>query len=283
MNAIDTRPTNSVSSSGLEVESLRFAYQGTPVLHDINLTVTEGEFVCLLGHSGSGKTTLLRLLAGLETVASGNLSWQGRPITGPSLERGVVFQDYSLFPWMSLGDNIALALAKSHPEMEKKWRLNLAGEYLEMVGLAAAARKYPAELSGGMQQRGAIARTLALGSPVLLMDEPFGALDPVNRARLQDLVLDVWSNADPRRTVVFVTHDIEEAIYLADRIVILGSSPGRIIQELRVPFARPRVRQTLTRLPEFQALREQIAERFRLDTLERIAAESVVGGDAEGI
>jgi len=195
----------------------------------------------------------------------------------------VVFQDYSLFPWMSLGDNIALALAKSHPEMEKKWRLNLAGEYLEMVGLAAAARKYPAELSGGMQQRGAIARTLALGSPVLLMDEPFGALDPVNRARLQDLVLDVWSNADPRRTVVFVTHDIEEAIYLADRIVILGSSPGRIIQELRVPFARPRVRQTLTRLPEFQALREQIAERFRLDTLERIAAESVVGGDAEGI
>jgi len=283
MNAIDTRPTNSVSSSGLEVESLRFAYQGTPVLHDINLTVTEGEFVCLLGHSGSGKTTLLRLLAGLETVASGNLSWQGRPITGPSLERGVVFQDYSLFPWMSLGDNIALALAKSHPEMEKKWRLNLAGEYLEMVGLAAAARKYPAELSGGMQQRGAIARTLALGSPVLLMDEPFGALDPVNRARLQDLVLDVWSNADPRRTVVFVTHDIEEAIYLADRIVILGSSPGRIIQELRVPFARPRVRHTLTRLPEFQALREQIAERFRLDTLERIAAESVVGGDAEGI
>ena len=283
MNAIDTRPTNSVSSSGLEVESLRFAYQGTPVLHDINLTVTEGEFVCLLGHSGSGKTTLLRLLAGLETVASGNLSWQGRPITGPSLDRGVVFQDYSLFPWMSLGDNIALALAKSHPEMEKKWRLNLAGEYLEMVGLAAAARKYPAELSGGMQQRGAIARTLALGSPVLLMDEPFGALDPVNRARLQDLVLDVWSNADPRRTVVFVTHDIEEAIYLADRIVILGSSPGRIIQELRVPFARPRVRQTLTRLPEFQALREQIAERFRLDTLERIAAESVVGGDAEGI
>jgi NitT/TauT family transport system ATP-binding protein len=283
MNAIDTRPTNSVSGAGLEVESLRFAYQGTPVLHDINLTVKEGEFVCLLGHSGSGKTTLLRLLAGLETVAAGNLSWQGRPITGPSLERGVVFQDYSLFPWMSLGDNIALALAKSHPEMEKKWRLNLAGEYLEMVGLAAAARKYPAELSGGMQQRGAIARTLALGSPVLLMDEPFGALDPVNRARLQDLVLDVWSNADPRRTVVFVTHDIEEAIYLADRIVILGSSPGRIIQELRVPFARPRVRHTLTRLPEFQALREQIAERFRLDTLERIAAESVVGGDAEGI
>ena len=134
-----------------------------------------------------------------------------------------------------------------------------------------------------MQQRVAIARTLALGSPVLLMDEPFGALDPVNRARLQDLVLDVWSNASPRKTVVFVTHDIEESLYLADRVIMLGSSPGRIIQELRVPFARPRLRRTLAGSPEFQALQEQIAERFRRDTLQRIEAESVVNGEAEGI
>jgi NitT/TauT family transport system ATP-binding protein len=134
-----------------------------------------------------------------------------------------------------------------------------------------------------MQQRGAIARTLALGSPVMLMDEPFGALDPVNRAKLQDLVLDIWANAQPRKTVVFVTHDIEEALYLADRIVMLGASPGRIIQELRVPFARPRGRRALTSSPEFQALREQIAERFRQDTWQRIEAESVVSGDAEGI
>jgi NitT/TauT family transport system ATP-binding protein len=134
-----------------------------------------------------------------------------------------------------------------------------------------------------MQQRVAIARALALGSPVLLMDEPFGALDPVNRAKLQDLVLNVWSNANPKKTVVFVTHDIEEAIYLADRIVMLGSSPGRIIQELRVPFARPRLRRALTGSPEFQTLQEQIAERFRQDTLQRIEAESVVAGDAEGI
>lgn len=283
MNALDTRSTNSVPGSGLKVESLRFAYNGTPVLLDINLAIAEGEFVCLLGPSGCGKTTLLRLLAGLETLSSGNLSWKGQTITGPSLERGVVFQDYSLFPWMSLANNITLALAKSHPETDKKWRLNLAEEFLEMVGLATAARKHPFELSGGMQQRVAIARTLALGSPVLLMDEPFGALDPVNRARLQDLVLDVWSNASPRKTVVFVTHDIEESLYLADRVVMLGSSPGRIIQELRVPFARPRLRRTLTSLPEFQALQEQIAERFRQDTLQRIEAESVVNGDAEGI
>jgi NitT/TauT family transport system ATP-binding protein len=274
---------NSVAGSGLKVESLRFAYNGTPVLLDINLAITEGEFVCLLGPSGCGKTTLLRLLAGLETFSSGNLSWKGQPITGPSLDRGVVFQDYSLFPWMSLVNNITLALAKSHPETDKKWRLNLAEEFLEMVGLANSARKHPFELSGGMQQRVAIARALALGSPVLLMDEPFGALDPVNRAKLQDLVLDVWSNANPKKTVVFVTHDIEEAIYLADRIVMLGSSPGRIIQELRVPFARPRLRRTLTTSPEFQMLQEQIAERFRQDTLQRIEAESVVSGDAEGI
>ena len=283
MNALDTRSTNSVPGSGLKVESLRFAYNGTPVLLDINLAIAEGEFVCLLGPSGCGKTTLLRLLAGLETLSSGNLSWKGQTITGPSLERGVVFQDYSLFPWMSLINNITLALAKSHPETDKKWRLNLAEEFLEMVGLADAARKHPFELSGGMQQRVAIARTLALGSPVLLMDEPFGALDPVNRARLQDLVLDVWSNASPRKTVVFVTHDIEESLYLADRVIMLGSSPGRIIQELRVPFARPRLRRTLTSLPEFQALQEQIAERFRQDTLQRIEAESVVNGEAEGI
>jgi NitT/TauT family transport system ATP-binding protein len=280
---LDTRPTNSTPGSGLEVEALRFAYHDAPVLVDINLTIPEGEFVCLLGPSGCGKTTLLRLLAGLEPLAAGNLSWNGRAITGPSLDRGVVFQDYSLFPWMNLVHNITLALAKAHPETDKRWRLNLAEEYLERVGLADAARKHPFELSGGMQQRGAIARTLALGSPVLLMDEPFGALDPVNRAKLQDLVLDIWANAQPRKTVVFVTHDIEEALYLADRIVMLGASPGRIIQELRVPFARPRGRRALTSSPEFQALREQIAERFRQDTWQRIEAESVVSGDAEGI
>jgi len=283
MSALDTRPTNCTADAGLKVESLRFAYNGTPVLLDINLAIGEGEFVCLLGPSGCGKTTLLRLLAGLETPSSGHLSWKGRPITGPSLERGVVFQDYSLFQWMTLVNNITLALAKSHPGKDRKWRLNLAAEFLELVGLADAARKHPFELSGGMQQRGAIARTLAMGSPVLLMDKPFGALDPVNRGRLQNLVLDVWSDANPRKTVVFVTHDIEESLHLADRVVMLGSSPGRIIDELRVPFARPRVWRTLIRSPEFLSLRERIAERFREDTLQRIEAESVVGGDAEGI
>jgi NitT/TauT family transport system ATP-binding protein len=269
------------AGSGLNVEALRFAYNGTPILLDIDLSIAEGEFVCLLGPSGCGKTTLLRLLAGLESANSGTLSWNDAPITGPSLERGVVFQDYSLFPWMTLAQNITLALKKSHPEMSARWRQNLAEEYLEMVGLAASARKHPSTLSGGMQQRGTIARTLALGSPVLLMDEPFGALDPINRAKLQDLVLDVWSS--PRKTVVFVTHDVEEAIYLADRVVMLGSAPGRIIQELRIPFVRPRVRRALVGSPEFISLREQIDERFRQDILQRIEAEAVMAGSGEGI
>jgi NitT/TauT family transport system ATP-binding protein len=268
-------------TTGLEASGLRFGYNGSPVLIDIHLSVAEGEFLCLLGPSGCGKTTLLRLLAGLEKPGAGSLFWKGRPISGPSLERGVVFQDYSLFPWLNLAQNVSLALAKAHPEMGRKWRLDLADEYLDMVGLSDARRKHPFELSGGMQQRGAIARTLALGSPVLLMDEPFGALDPVNRAKLQDLVLDVWSNATPRKTVVFVTHDVEEALYLADRVVMLGSSPGRIIDEMAVPFQRPRRRRTLAASPEFAAVCERIEERFRLDVLQRI--DSVEVENAEGI
>ncbi len=269
--------------SGLRADSLNFVYEKAPVLQDINLNVREGEFVCLLGPSGCGKTTLLRLLAGLEKPVSGTLSWNGVPITGPSLERGVVFQDYSLFPWMNLLCNIRVALSKAHPGSNKKWQTELANEFLEMVGLGDAAKKYPFELSGGMNQRGAIARTLALGSPVLLMDEPFGALDPVNRARLQDLVLDIWKGAEPRKTVVFVTHDIDEAIHLSDRIVMLGISPGRIIHERQVPFARPRSRRELAGLPEALMLRKQIADRFSQDVLQRIEAADVVNGDAEGI
>lgn len=279
-HAPDRVPQNAMTATatarqGLEAEAICFAYNGTEVLADIRLSIAEGEFVCLLGPSGCGKTTLLRLLAGIEKPASGSLSWKGRPISGPSIERGVVFQDYSLFPWLNLSQNISLALAKAHPEMGKKWRINLADEYLDMVGLSDARRKHPFELSGGMQQRGAIARTLALGSPVLLMDEPFGALDPINRAKLQDLVLDVWSNAAPRKTVVFVTHDVEEALYLSDRVVMLGSAPGRVIDELTVPFARPRQRRRLAVSPEFAALCERIDDRFRQDVLDRIESEEL--------
>jgi NitT/TauT family transport system ATP-binding protein len=240
-------------------------------LSDIDLHVAEGEFLCLLGPSGCGKTTLLRLLAGLDLPAAGSISYNGSPIQGPSLERGVVFQNYSLFPWFTLAENIELALSKSHPQNDAAWRHAHAQDYLARVGLADSAAQYPSLLSGGMQQRGAIARALALGSPVLLMDEPFGALDPINRAKLQDLLLELW--ASPRKTVVFVTHDVEEALYLADRVVVLGSSPGRIIQEIAVSFERPRSRKLFSSR-KFIELSGRINELFREDVLQRIEADS---------
>ena len=280
---MSTSRLNNSGTQGLEIDHVSFAYEGQPTLADITLTLPVGEFVSLLGPSGCGKSTLLKLLAGLLSPAQGQLSWQGRKIDGPSLERGVVFQDYSLFPWMTLEENLSLALAKAHPETERKWRRQLTAEYLELVGLADASGKYPFELSGGMQQRGAIARALAVGSPVLLMDEPFGALDPINRTRLQDLLLSVWSSTSPKKTVIFVTHDVDEALYLSDRIVMLGASPGRVIAELDVPFARPRQRRALVNSAEFQQLRRQIDERFQQDVLSRIEETSLVGAEAEGI
>jgi NitT/TauT family transport system ATP-binding protein len=257
--------------SGIDVSALQFAYEGIPILSDIDLHVAEGEFLCLLGPSGCGKTTLLRLLAGLNLPAAGTISYNGSQIQGPSLERGVVFQNYSLFPWFTLAENIELALSKSHPQHDANWRQAHAQDYLARVGLGDSAGQYPSLLSGGMQQRGAIARALALGSPVLLMDEPFGALDPINRAKLQDLLLELW--ASPRKTVVFVTHDVEEALYLADRVVVLGSSPGRIIQEIAVPFERPRSRRLFSSR-EFIELSERIGQLFREDVLQRIEADS---------
>jgi len=269
--------------SGWKIEAVDFSYSGKVVLSGIDLAFRSGEFVCLLGPSGCGKTTLLRLLAGLAKPDKGTLLWRGASIEGPSLERGVVFQDYSLFPWMTLAQNIALALSKSQPSLAPKWRRQLADEYLEMVGLADAAKKYPFELSGGMQQRGAIARALAIGSPALLMDEPFGALDPINRAKLQDLLLNIWSGSTPKKSVIFVTHDVDEALYLADRVVMLGASPGRVIAELAISFPRPRQRRALVNSADFQQLRLRIDERFQQDVFDRIDEDSVVGSGAEGI
>ncbi len=279
-------PAAPAPAPGLSVDAVSFGYNGTRILANINLTVREGEFLSLLGPSGSGKTTLLRLLAGLETPNAGRISWKGSEIGGPGIDRGVVFQDYSLFPWMSVVDNIALAIGKAGPggtRREHRAHRALAEEYLRMVGLAEAIGKYPFELSGGMQQRGAIARALALGSPVLLMDEPFGALDPVNRAKLQDLLTEVWESASPRKTIVFVTHDVEEAVCLGDRVAVLGSSPGRVIAELPVPFGRPRSRRNVFSSSEFNLLRERIAEQYRADVIDRLDASGVVKGEAEGI
>ena len=213
----------------------------------------------------------------------GRIAWKGVEIRGPGIDRGVVFQDYSLFPWMRMVDNVLLAIGKADPGGGRKEHRDLAEEYLRMVGLGEAIGKYPFELSGGMQQRGAIARVFALGSPVLLMDEPFGALDPVNRAKLQDLLLEVWGGSTPRKTVVFVTHDVEEAIFLGDRVAVLGASPGRVIAEEQVPFARPRSRRGLFASREFRELQDRISELYRADTIERLESPGWIRDPAEGI
>lgn len=256
----------------LSVNALDFAYGDTPILQHIDLSVAEGEFLALLGPSGSGKSTLLRLIAGLETPTAGTLQAAGAPIRGPGPDRAVVFQNYALFPWMTIADNVAEAIAKAHPGLSRPQRRERAREHLSRVGLGDAALKHPYELSGGMQQRAAIARALALESPFLLMDEPFGALDPINRARLQDLLLDIWQSSAPRRTVVFVTHDVDEALLLADRVAVMGASPGRIIREYAVPFARPRQRGALFKDHAFHELRENIAEALDADTLAHLDA-----------
>jgi len=268
---------------GLHLESVGFSYDKSIVLQDINLAVREGEFFSLLGPSGSGKTTLLRLIAGMEPPSRGRITCKGRLVDRPGIDRGMVFQDYSLFPWMNLGENISLAVDKAHPRTTKKERRDLSGKYLSLVGLQEEYRKYPYELSGGMQQRGAIARALALGSPFLLMDEPFGALDPVNRMKLQDLLLSITSDTSPPKTVVFVTHDVDEALYLGDRVAILGSSPGRVIAEISVGLSRPRSRQAFFADSGVRELREDILKYFRRDAIEKLELTEKIKSDGGGI
>jgi NitT/TauT family transport system ATP-binding protein len=265
----------------LSLQGVGFAYGGgEPVLADLSLAIEAGEFVSLLGPSGCGKSTVLRLLAGLEVATSGQVDF--RAGQGQGLQRAVVFQDYSLFPWMSLQDNVALAIAKARPGFPRSERRALATEYLELVGLGSQGPKHPEDLSGGMRQRGAIARALATEAPVLLMDEPFGALDPLNRIKLQDLLLDVWSGAASKRTVVFVTHDVDEAIFLSDRVTVLGASPGRIIGNFTVKLPRPRHRRDAAHQPAFAELRSQVTQCMEQDVLGRLESSEVMG-IAEGV
>jgi NitT/TauT family transport system ATP-binding protein len=226
---------------------------------------------------------LLRLIAGLERPCDGRILRRGVPVTGPSPERGIVFQEYALFPWFRLRDNVALAVGKADPTASGAETRDRADDYLGMVGLREAAHKYPHELSGGMLQRGAIARTLALGSPVLLMDEPFGALDPANRVRLQELLLGIWRRSSPRRTIIFVTHDVDEALFLGDRVVILGSTPGRVIGEIRVDFPRPRNVEALFTLDSFRELHAEISAYYHRDARRQIEGDTLVASCREGI
>jgi NitT/TauT family transport system ATP-binding protein len=224
----------------LTVENLNKTYishgSQTSALVDINLQIEEGEFVCLLGPSGCGKSTLLKIIAGLIPATSGRITINGKPVSGPGPERAVVFQDYALFPWMTVRDNVEFGLeARKLPVSERR---EVSKRLLKVVGLSDFAERFPHQLSGGMKQRVSIARALAVDPSLLLMDEPFGALDAQTRQLLQDELLRIWR--EYRKTVVFVTHSIEEAIYLSDRIVVMTARPGRVKQIVMVSEARPR-------------------------------------------
>jgi ABC-type nitrate/sulfonate/bicarbonate transport system ATPase subunit len=212
--------------------------EGGLVLDAIDLAIQDNEFVTLVGRSGCGKTTLLNVVAGLVAPSSGEVRIDGRPVTGPGGGKGMVFQQHALFPWLTALGNIEFGCkSRGVPREERR---AIAAQLIELVGLRGAEGKYPIELSGGMQQRVAIARALALDPEILLMDEPFGALDELTRIEMQDELLRVWSSR--KKTVVFVTHSIWEALALSDRVVVLGGRPGRIRLDLAVPVARPRDR-----------------------------------------
>ena len=254
----------------IEFRDLNVSFQDKTVLEKIDFTVADGEFVCLLGQSGCGKSTLLRVLAGLLPATSGGVTIDGRAVCGPERACSVVFQDYSLFPWMTTGKNLMLALAASYPEKKRAEIRDLAESYLEMVGLGGVFGQYPATLSGGMRQRAAIARALAVPSRILLMDEPFGALDPVNRAMLQDLVKELHRDSRGARTMIFVTHDVDEALYLGTEIVLLGSSPGRVIAREKNPAARNLTREKLFNDESVIGLQRKIMDIYRADMTEKL-------------
>lgn len=256
------------------IKDLSFSYPGTDklVLKDINMDVAEGEFVSILGQSGCGKSTLLRLLAGLEKQTSGEILIDGKPFSGPSLSRGVVFQDYGLFPWMTAGENIMLALRQRFPERDKKELREVAVNMLQSVGLDKGVyNKLPKELSGGMKQRCAIARAFGIDPPILLMDEPFGALDAVTRARLQDMVLELWRKQEPKKTVFFVTHDVDEAILLSTKIFVLGQSPSNVIFNCDIPSDGRSTRETQFEDPKFLNLRNTLIRYINQDVASRIS------------
>ncbi|MBO3274348.1 ABC transporter ATP-binding protein [Pseudomonas schmalbachii] len=232
--------------------------QAFEAVQRLSFAVEPGEFVCILGPSGCGKSTLLGALAGHLQPSAGSLRVDGQPVNGPSPERGMVFQHHTLLPWRSVLDNVAFGLKMRG--IGKAERHAQASEMLRLVGLQDFAARWPSQLSGGMQQRAEIARVLVNRPRLLLMDEPFGALDAQTRARMQELLLDVWTRI--RTTVVFVTHDIDEALFLADRVLVMSPRPGRFIEDLRVDFRRPRQASLLTS-PAFVHLKRHCLELLR--------------------
>ena len=229
----------------------RGAYEA---LRDVNLQVSKGEFVCVIGHSGCGKSTLLNMVSGFLQPSSGRVTLEGQPIDRPGPDRMVVFQNYSLLPWQTVRQNVELAVKAARPELDGVTRRQVVDHHLEMVHLADAADKRPGQISGGMKQRVAIARALAVQPAVLVLDEPFGALDAITKEELQEELLGIWREQRP--TVLMITHDIDEALFLADRVVMMTNGPAATIGDvLSVPFARPRSYEAIQADPRYGQLR----------------------------
>lgn len=235
------------------------AWNRSEVLHDINLSIEEGEFVAIIGYSGAGKTTLMSLLAGLIHPDIGTVKLEGQEITGPGPDRGLVFQNYSLLPWLTVRENVALGVDEVFSHWPAGDRKKHTEKYIRMVNLTPAMHKVPRELSGGMRQRVSVARTLALNPHILLLDEPLSALDALTRATLQDEISRIWQ--DEKKTVVLVTNDPDEALLLADRVIPLSAGPkATLLDPIPVLLERPRDRRKLLELHEFKQLRNQIID-----------------------
>ncbi|MBV1732830.1 MAG: ABC transporter ATP-binding protein [Hydrogenophaga sp.] len=264
-----TTPTEKVSpmSGFLKVEQLAKAYQADkPVFADVSFAIDKGEFVCIIGHSGCGKTTILNVLAGLDTATSGHCFMDGREITGPSLERGVVFQSHALMPWLTVRQNIAFAVKSRWPDWSKAQIHQQVEKHVGMVGLLPAIDKKPSQLSGGMKQRVGIARAFAISPKMLLLDEPFGALDALTRGTIQDELMGIVR--ETHQTVFMITHDVDEAILLADRILLMtngqetdqGYRPGGMAEVVVNPLPRSRTRAQLHHLDGYYDLRNHIVD-----------------------
>lgn len=254
-------------SGFLTIEQLAKAYVPTkPVFANVSFEMARGEFVCIIGHSGCGKTTILNVLAGLDTATSGNVFMDGREITGPSLERGVVFQSHALMPWLTVRDNIAFAVKSRWPDWSKAQVQEQVEKNVAMVGLSHAIDKKPSQLSGGMKQRVGIARAFAIQPKMLLLDEPFGALDALTRGTIQDELMTIVRNT--QQTVFMITHDVDEAILLSDRILLMtngsdtpeGYKPGGLAETVLNPLPRSRTRAELHHLSGYYDLRNHIVD-----------------------
>lgn len=265
IRAFSQQPSQTISPPAapafLEIENLVKAYPNagrghTVVLDQVNMTLSEQEFTAVIGHSGCGKSTLLRMVAGLEKPSDGIIRLEGKPIRKPGSDRMMVFQQYCLLPWLTVRQNVRLAIDEVFGTLRSAEKANVVEEHLAMVNLTAAAEKYPDQLSGGMKQRVGIARALAVRPKILLMDEPFGALDALTRGKLQQQVLKIWENQ--RQAVMMITHDIDEAIYMSDRILLMTNGPAATIGEiLEIPFPHPRDREQIRHDPLYQDIHDR--------------------------